>query len=278
MKLDLNTFQGELNIEHNYNRVILRHIFCWNQTNICLLRAFCFSTKIIVIASQLKGEILKSSEQITIVIQKLGLNHKQLNWITHVRLSNDCDLAAEKFYKSSPIWNSESLLPWSTKSYKLENEEEISLQAVENLIESELEPVYTWIGLALNLYSQKELLKQEETEKLLWLYLQPNLKLFISRVEQITSQYKRISTLTKPIRGVLFYYPKANLENDKKFLWFILQQELDAFSSTSEKLALPYVNKYNPDTEVVICVYLDEEQSICGIFPKFLSSSATNNL
>jgi hypothetical protein len=278
MKLDINTFQGEIHIEHCYNCVILRYIFYWKQTNICLLRAFCFSIKTIVVASQLKGEILKSSEQIAIAIQKLGINHKHLIWITHVRLSDDCKLTEEKFYKSSLICNSETLLSWSTKYYQLNNEEEISLHAVEDLIEFELEPVDTWFGLALNLHDQKELRKQEEIDKLLWLYLQPNFKLFISRFEEITSQYKQRPKLTDPIRGALFYYPKIKLENDEKYTCFISQQDLEVITRTYENAALSYINRYNPETEVVICVCLDEEQTICGIFPKSLPSSATNNI
>jgi hypothetical protein len=64
---------------------------------------------------------------------------------------------------------------------------------------------------------------------------------------------------SKTLRGALFYQPQSN---------YCKFSPLKEFSYRSEKLAIPYIETYNVETEFVICICFDMDQSICGIFPK----------
>lgn len=260
--LKFNQFEGELSRRISLKCEILGYIFRWNDTNICLIRAYCFQNKIVVIASQLRGEVLQKKELVSTVIQKLGLNNKLLTWISHIRLSSGYKLSVERFYKSIVKCNSINFLSlWNSYYYQLNKKEEISLQMVEELIEDELESIEKWYALASDLYQKRDLHRQEKTNNLLRLYLQDDLDLFAAEFE-----LRRKALQVE--RGALFYYPEIVLGNDLMELAFMPKNLLKQSKSYCMKLALPYVNQYNPETEIVICIQTKDNYSICGIFPK----------
>lgn len=150
---------------------------------------------------------------------------------------------------------------WIDGDCKLGENEELSLQVVEELIEFELEPVERWIGLDPEIQHQKELQKEEEAKKLFQLYLQPHR-------ESFAIQFGRMEKILQAERGALFYYPDTLLENDGKALFFRAIDYLKTSSYTCEKLALPYVEKYNQVTEMVICVRTNDGYNICNILSK----------
>lgn len=262
MKLNLNKFEGELSREYYLECEIIGYIFRWNDINTYLIRAYIFQDKTVVIASQLSGEVIQSIELISAVIQKLSLARKCINWISQVRLSDDHKLIVERFYKTTVKCNNRNLFPVrNAYSCHVDSEEEISLSAVEDLIEGELESIKQWCGLASDLYQQRELRRQEETNCLLQLYLQPYLELF-------AVEFERRKGICQAERGAVFYYPETRLENNQMALIFMPENYLKERRNYYDVLALPYINQYNPETEMVVCVRTNDDLNICGIFPK----------
>jgi len=258
MKPNLNELVGGFNIERYSDCTVLSHVYYWNFTNRCLIRAYCFQSRSIVIVSQLNGEISGDEILIAGIFQKLKLNRKNLIWINHQGAFSDCRLATEKFFQIT--------FSWSIDSCEILGEIEISLQTLEDLIEFKLEPVESWFGLAPDLQQQRELQKQKETKNLMRLYLQPYLELFARELE-----YKQKSSQAE--RGALFYYPEAGLENNQIALIFMSQEKLEMRYDHFDVLALPYVKKYNPTTEMVVCVRTNDDYNICDIFPKPVPSA-----
>ncbi|MDJ0649465.1 MAG: hypothetical protein QNJ60_12245 [Xenococcaceae cyanobacterium MO_188.B19] len=268
MSLDFNIIETGVNIEDycdNYR--VSRHCFRWNESNICLVRAYCYPRKNVVVISQVQGEVINNEEQIKTIIQKIQLKPKKTILITNIK---------NKFYKRIVRLNPQ----------QLNDEEEISLHMVEELIESKLEPVETWLELDVDQYQKNELHRQKEIKKLLQLYLKPDLDFFTSifeqreyELEQIAYKFSRYQKPNIPMRGALFYYPEIKDENQHKKTRFLTQEYLKESYKYYELSALSYVNKYDVKNEVVICVQISDEQVVCGIFPKidFLWEKKLNN-
>ena len=238
---------------------VSRHCFKWNESNRFLVRAYCYPPRNVVIISHIEGEVIKSKEQITTIFQKIQLKPKETILITHIE---------NKFYKRSVISNLQQLD---------DDEKEISLHMVEELIETEpeLEPVERWLEIDVDIYQKNELRRQEEDKKLLQLYLEPDLDFFTSmfeqkeyELEQIEYKYRRCRQPDIPLRGALFYYPEVKHENQQKYTYFFPKKDLENSSEHCERSALEYVNHYDVRTEVVICVQIDRDKTVCGIFPK----------
>lgn len=259
--LNLDQFEGELSRKFYLDCEIIGYIFRWYDTNTCLIRAYCFQNKIVVIASQLSGKILQNRELVSTIIQKLGLKNKHIIWISHVRLSNDYKPSIERFYKSIIKYSYINFLPLQSSHYFQLDKEEISLQMVEDLIEGELESMEKWYALAPDLYQQRDLQRQEEISCLLQLYLQPHLDLFAAEFELRLRE-------CRAERGALFYYPETVLENELMALIFMPKNLLKRSYDYCDRLALPYVSQYNLETEMVVCVRTNDSHNICGIFPK----------
>ena len=81
MKLKINCIPGEINIENTDKCEIIRCIYhfksFWYDTY-CLIRIFKFKSKIVVIASRLKGAILWDSCLIDNIINDFNLNYNNL--------------------------------------------------------------------------------------------------------------------------------------------------------------------------------------------------------
>ncbi len=272
MNLNSCIIETGIHIQENCkNFRISRHFFRRNETNICLVRAYCYPHINIIIISQIKGEIIKSEEVIIAIIQKLQLKPKKTIWISHIK---------NKFYKRLLKLNPLDSIFKENHPWQLDdNEKEISLHTVEELIIEKLEPIETWFTLDVDFYHEIELQRQAELKDILQLYLKPDLEFFTSRFEQIEYEQEQIFEPIKdeiirenkfdfPIRGALFYYPETKLEDQQKATIFIQKRFLTISYDYYKKSALPYVNKYDVKTEVVICVYISDDQSVCGIFPK----------
>lgn len=284
MNLDSNIVATGIHIEENCkNFRISRHIFKWDKINICLVRAYCYhfiQTNIIII-SQIEGEVIKSKRLIATIINKLQLKPQKTILITHIK---------NKFYQRLVRLNPLISIFNKNHHFPLDDEEEISLQKVEELIMEDLEPVETWFTLDADLYHEIELQRQGELKGLLKLYLKPDLDFFTLSFEQIEYKLEQIFEPVKdqikqekefelPIRGALFYYPETKLEDQQKPILFIQKKFLKNSTDYNKLSALPYVNEYNVETEVVICVNIGDDRSVCGIFPKinFLRSKKTES-
>jgi len=253
MKLNIDEFEGGLSSVIRPNFTILRHIFRWDNTNTCLIRIYDICSRTIVIASNI-GNIMSTNELlVSQVIQKFKLNIRHITWIEHQGLFSNSSFINEKFYQIA--------FSFYADSYTISNKEEIDLETVENLIEFELEPVEEWFGLDGYLQQKKELQDQKEIKSLLQLYLQPHLDFFAERFIQGQK-------LRQAERGALFYYPEAGLENNQIAVWFFSQQDLELQHDYHRAIALPYLERYNPHNEMVVCVRTNDELNICGIFPK----------
>jgi len=108
----------------------------------------------------------------------------------------------------------------------------------------------------LEQYKQINQVKEERLHSLLGLYLEPNLNYLKSRYEKEKLIFE---SELETLRGVLFYQPQS------KYCEF---SPLKEFLCLSERSAVPYIETYNVETEFVICVCFDMDQSICGIFPR----------
>ncbi|WP_019505239.1 hypothetical protein [Pleurocapsa sp. PCC 7319] len=135
------------------------------------------------------------------------------------------------------------------------NRIEISFDSLKKSIYYELE-MSNITKLNFIEHQEQEKLEKVRIQSLLEFYLKPNLAYLISRFEKDKLFFE---SELETVRGALFYYPKHN---------YCEFSPLKEFINNSEKSAIPYINKYNVKTEVVICVCFDDEQSICSIFPK----------
>ena len=145
MNLDFNIVITGTHVENFNNVRISRHIIRYDN-NTSLLRNYYFrqSKTNIIIISQVKGEIIISEKQISTIINKLQLKPQKIILITHVN---------NKFYKRLVSLNILTSIFKKNSHFKLDNdEEEVSLQKVEELIDGELEPVETWFTIDTDLY------------------------------------------------------------------------------------------------------------------------------
>ena len=135
------------------------------------------------------------------------------------------------------------------------NPAKINSYSIEKLVECEIESSDT-VKFDVDRYCEKIELGKERLESLLQLYLEPKSERLKSIFEQMESARSKLETQ----RGALFYYPEHN-----QCLFYFKQELTSAF----EKLAVPYVDKYDVETQMVICFSIFNELSVCGIFPKF---------
>ena len=137
----------------------------------------------------------------------------------------------------------------------LVNPVRINFPSIEKLAEYEIE-LSDIVEFDIDEYRHKIRVGKERLESLLQLYLEPKLERFKSIFEQMESARSHLETQ----RGALFYYP----EHDQ----FVFSSR-QLLTNISEKPAIPYVDKYDVETEVVFCFSIDNKLSVCGIFPKF---------
>lgn len=86
--------------------------------------------------------------------------------------------------------------------------------------------------------------------------------------EEFEYEYSKYRKPTLPVRGALFFEPEIESEAISERTFFFKQQDLIKSYRFYEKSALPYVNNYDVNTEVVICVRVSDEETVCGIFPR----------
>ncbi len=259
MKLELDSMQGGLSVEKTSNCMILRHIYIWSIDNKrTLLRIYEFKTKTIVIASQLNGAIILEEYLISKVIRDFKLNTDNLIWICHIGLFSDFRPTEEKFLHTIFQWKKEFIFGQKNSEYI--KTEEIDLTEVEKRIECNLEPVEKWLGLdpIIQKKRQKELQKQKH--KLLNLHWQNKL-IFLFKQKQIQE------LLSQALVGAFFFYPELK-EDSSSHIKFVTHKDLRQSNYQHEKLALPYLVKYHPDKEIVICISTKDHYCHCTILEK----------
>ena len=258
MKIETHTSLNQFVVTELPNCKILRNIYRLDHLNgRFLLRIYEFKSKTIVIASQLIGAIRWDDLLLRQVINKFKLNWKNLIWINHVGPFSDIQLGEEKFIQTILAWEKEFI--FSPQKCELVKEEKISLEVVEKLIEADLEPVEHWLVLDYDIYKEREAKHQEKKQQLLRLYLIKNLD-FLTQQEQIRK------LLPQAFLGAIFFYPEKRIK-------FLPYADLENSSDELERLALPYIRKYHPHNEMVVCVY-EGSYSYCTILSKkfFLES------
>ena len=254
MKLDFDSVKGRISVVKHPNCKILRHIYHFGYEKYCLIRIYEFQTKTIVIASQLSGAILWDMYIISNIVRKFNLNYIKLVWINHIGLFSDFRPTKEEFIHTI-VLQPKSIFPFTSSDCELCETKEIDLQTLERLIESKLEPVEAWLGLSnITLQKRKEEYKKNN-QKLLHLYLQQNLDIFAQQI-----WLRKI--LSQALIGSVFLYPEA------QNLQFLRYTDLENSNNDNERLALPYVEKYNPVTEMVVCVCTNSGHTYCGILSK----------
>ena len=147
MQLDSNIVPGKVSHEINSKCEIFRCIYYFQQPfpNKCLLRIYKFREKTIVIASQLIAPVCWNEHLMQDVIEDFEIDHQNLYWINHVGLFSDYMPAKEEFIHTT-FYTKKGLF-FARKKPDLIKEIKISLEEVENLIESSLKPVNFWLGL-----------------------------------------------------------------------------------------------------------------------------------
>lgn len=258
MKLDFYGIKGGLSITESPNCKILRCIYQCSFPRYCLIRIYEFKTKTIVIASQLKGPVNWNYLLIYKVIKNFKLNINNLLWINHVGLFSDYKPVEEKFIHTLFSW-SKTLL-FSDEECHLIEEKQITLQAVEELIESQLESVETWLGLKPKLQEEKDKEHQEKLQKLLHFYLQDNLS-FLAKQKEIQVLLPEASV------GAIFFYPEKKARNET-YIKFLKYADLDKSNDETARVAMPYVEKYYSSEEIVVCVCTDDAHTYCSILSK----------
>ncbi len=261
MGLKFDESSGGFEIEKRSSCIVLRHIYYWYYTNCCLIRIYYFQAKTIVIASQLNGPILWDEYLISRSVRKFGLDRKNLVWINHIGLFSNFRPTRERFIKTTIKWSRQTIFSLTADYCELCDEEQINLQVVEELIESKLEAVETWLGLDSKLQQEREIKKQAEIQKLLKLYLHSQLEFFANQswLRQILAQAQL---------GAVFYNPEAKVEFNQKIIDFLRYNYLESSSNISERVALPFVEKYDPVTEMVVCVCAKNGYTFCEILSK----------
>lgn len=260
MNLSVYGIPGKINIEDTDKCKISRCVYHFQSSyfdTYCLIRIFDFSSKTIVIASQLWGITGDNKLLLENVIEDFNLEYKNnLYWINHVGSFSDYKPKNEEF--SRIIFIHERDYMFSQKKLIITDELEISIESVESLIESSLEPVESWLGLdsvAKNKFRRK---RKEKTFGLFHLYLQENLTSFYEQKDIL-----KILSHTKS--GAIFFYPDQN----RKFE-FIEYTEILNSDNDSLKTVLPYIDKSFPDKETVVCICIDRNSydPFCTILKK----------
>ena len=136
------------------------------------------------------------------------------------------------------------------------NPTRINFLSIEKLVKCEIKSSGI-IEFDVNRYREKTRIEKARLESLLHLYLEHKLE----RLKDIFRQMESGRSKSESPSGALFYYP----EHDQCL--FLYRWQL---TSKHEKLAIPYVDTYNAETEMVVCfsIYGEDALSVCGIFPK----------
>ncbi|MGB5636625.1 MAG: hypothetical protein WBM86_28135, partial [Waterburya sp.] len=258
MKLKTNYIPGEINIEQKENYKITRCIYHFQPSDFlplyCLLRIFEFNSKTIVIASHLRGAILWNEMLIENIIEDFALNCDNLIWINHVGLFSDYMPIEERFLHTTFSFGKESRS--SQIKVCLQEENKIDVESVQNLIGLSLEPVESWLGLDAIAENNLRTKKAEITFQLLYLYFQENKEYFLN-------QEKIIKALAESQLGAFFFYP-----NQDEAVEFVKYAEISNSNSDLRQKALPFVDKSYPDSEIVICICIDNYEPFCTILKK----------
>ena len=256
MNLSINPILGKINIENTDRCKILRCIYHFNHpfSTYCLIRIFDFNSKIIVIASQLKGAILWDEFLIAKVSKNFKLVHNNVHWINHIGLFSDVVSNEDKFFHTTFFYKKNHI--FSRKEIELDKETEINIEMVKNLIESSLEPVESWLGLDLLAANNFKRENEKTSFSLLHHYIQENL-------ENLCDQKDIQKILSKSQPGAIFFYP-----NQDKELEFIEHAEILDNNDNFGKKVSTYIEKSCPDEEIVICTCIDNYEPFCTIVLK----------
>lgn len=262
MKMKIDSVPGEINIENTNKCKISRciyHFDCGVITNTyCLIRIFEFPSKTIVIASHLKGLIGGKEYVIRDVINDFNLDHKKLFWINHIGFFSNLSLEKEEFTHN--LLSYEKHFIFCNKQIEIIKEEEISKECIEELIESSLDSVESWLGLDLIAEKDFRYANEKSIFKLLHFYLQENLinSFRVKKILQLLSLYESKS-------GAIFFYP----DQDKE-LEFVEYSEIMNKDNDSLERALVYIRKSSLDDEIVICTCIGDYNPFCTILQKKL--------
>ena len=269
MKLDIGTVPGKVSHEVNSKCEIFRCIYYFQKPfpNNCLLRIYKFKNKTIVIASQLIAPVRWDEHLIQDVIEDFEIDCENLYWINHVGLFSDYMPAKEEFVHTTFAEQREFI--FAQKQVNLIEETEISLESVENLIESSLEPVDSWLELDLETSKNLQRVEEEKIVKLLHLYIKSNLD-YLSEHETIKKALVQLS-----LYGAIFFYP-----NQERRIEFARYSDIEASNNELRKKALRYIQKSFPNEDLVICVCLDDFSPFCTILPRkvFIDKQVTTSL
>lgn len=256
MKLKSDYIPGNINIKNTENCKILKCIYHFQNglfDTYCLIRIFEFKSKTIVLASQLFGAILWDSVLIEDVIDDLNLNHENLYWINHYGLFSEIKIE-EKFLHTTFSYEKDSI--FSSKRVELKEERKVSINFIEDLIESSLESVELFLGLDLIAENKFIRTREEKAFELLYHYLKDNIK-------HLYKQQEIIEILSQSRPGAIFIYP-----NQRKNIKFIDYAKLSKCNDNSRKKVLRFIDKSFPDEEIVICICIDNHDPFCTILKK----------
>jgi|GEM_PF-5365578 len=260
MNLSVYGIPGNINIEDTDKCKMSRCIYHFQYScfdTYCLIRIFDFSSKTIVIASQIWGITGDNKLLLENVIEDFNLEYdNNLHWINHVGSFSDYKPENEEFSRIIFAYEKDSI--FSQKKLNIIDEIEISIESVKGLIESSLEPVESWLGLdsiAENKFRQK---RQEKTFALLHLYIKENLT-------ALYEEENMVKILSHAQSGAIFFYPNQDIKFE-----FIAYTEILNNSNNSIKKILPYIDKSFPDQEIVVCVCINNNiyDPFCTILKK----------
>ena len=155
---------------------------------------------------------------------------------------------------------------FSHREIDIKEENKITKESVETLIETSLEPVESWLGLDLIAENRFRRAREEKTFELLYYYFKEN-------IEYLYNQPEIIEILTQSYPGAILFYPKEN----KKFEFINYPELLNKNDDHSKKI-ITYINKSFLDEEIVICVNIDNYDPFCTILRKdfFLNPTRIN--
>ena len=245
MKLKTDSIPGEVNIEQKKDCKITRCIYHFQSSyfdTYCLIRIFDFYSKTIVIASQVWGTTGNNDLLLEDVIEDFNLDRDNLYWIDHIGLFSDY-APEEEFSRIIFAYEKDSI--FFQKKLRITDEIDISIESVEDLIESSLEPVELWLGLdsiARNKFRRE---RQEKTFRLLHLYIQEN-------IIDLCKQEYILKILSHTQSGAIFFYPNQDMRFE-----FIKYAEILNNHDDSIKKVLPYIDRSFPDEEIVVCICID---------------------
>lgn len=186
-------------------------------------------------------------------MKKFYLNYKILIWINHIGLFSDFRPAEEEFIHTIVSKREGGFLS-TNDDCELCSTNRLNLQQVEELIESNLEPVESWLGLSSITSKKREEEHQEKIQKLLHIYIQQNLDFF-------AKQIWLIEILSQAQLGAIFFYP------ERQVIQFSRYVDLEKSNNQYERQAFLFMEKYDPMMEMVICVCPNSGYAYCGIFP-----------